>query len=1097
MQKLLSQLAIVTLLLWSTPLLAVAQTYPSDDHTDGNRLLIPLVRNDSPSTGELIDQDDANDSGLQSAGIGHDRLVASQRSVADLRVLPTTMAAFRLETSEHLSNSTPLLTLAQSLVNAQGRQSVVVRLREPAVVQQVLRSAAAHSATAQQTQVAVVQAQQTAVMAAALQLDPTTKVLGQVQKALNAVMFELDAAALPTLAEHPAIQSIRPVVNYRLTLSETVPYIGGTAVQALGYDGKGVSVAVFDSGIDYTHANLGGPGTLAGYVAAYGATITDTLHTTRDGLFPTAKVVEGFDFVGESWPHGGLAPDPDPIDFEGHGTHVADIIGGVRGVAPAVDLYAVKVCSAVATTCSGVALLQGMDFALDPNGDGSIADAVDVINMSLGSDYGAAADDDLSLAVEFASAYGILVVASAGNGGDKPYVHGSPASAPSAIAVAQTNVPSAHQPVLVIKAPATIAGQFEAVFQPWSVAPTATIEGPVQYGDGAGGNLTGCAPFGADTLANKIVFVNRGDCNLSLKIANIGQAGGLAGVIGLIAPGDPFGGADGGERPITIPGYMVSQAVANHIKNEIANGVVIHIDPAAALPLVMHLVGSSARGPAVGSNLIKPDIGAPGASVSAIAGSGAGEGPFGGTSGAAPLVAGAGALLRQAFPTRSVAEIKALLMNTAETNLLDRPTLFGGGLAPITRIGGGEVRVDRAVHSPAAAWDVDAQTGSLSFTFHDVRNEMSLKRLVNVRNYSDQNITYHLRPTFRFEDDRVNGAVSMETPSSLFVPARGEAQFEVKLTVDGQKLRPWSMNSGSRGANPAPLTLHEYDGYLQLIEVGNANSSIHLAWQILPRAAGDISITPKESYLRVRNRGVMTSTVESYSLIGSSANLPQGGPGDENPIPDYRYLGYSTFVAPIGVCNASSESFVLAFAANTWERQSHAITPASYRLALDTNQDGASDYLVLTRDVSLNSITDGRNLTWVVNLTTNTANAFFFTDHETNSANTVMLLCAEQIGMTLADQLKPINVTASIDDFYYGGQGDVIRGITLAPFGEQYVAQFEQGGIGLTTVGPDTKDKLHILDFGPLTNTTESGLLLLFRGSAELNREVGTVVILP
>lgn len=1095
MQKLLSLLTVVSLLLWSTPSLVVAQTQPSDSGDAGNRSLLPLVRNGATTTTTLTAEEDEIDSGLQATGIGRELLIAAQRDVVAARALPAPLVALKLTSPVRALDARPLLTLAPSLVSGSGRQQVVVRLQELAVVQQVLAHAAASSA-AQQAQLAVVQRQQATVVAAALQLDAGAMVLGQVQKALNAIMLELDAATLPVLAAHPAVRSIHPVVNYTLALSETVPYIGGAAVQALGYDGAGVSVAVLDSGIDYTHANLGGPGSLAAYGAAYGISTTDSLNTSRDGLFPTAKVVEGFDFVGESWPNGRLAPDPDPIDFAGHGTHVADIIGGVRGVAPAADLYAVKVCSAVSIACSGVALLQGMDFALDPNGDGSINDAVDVINLSLGSDYGSAADDDLSLAVEFASAYGVIVVAAAGNGSDKPYVHSTPASAPSAIAVAQTHVPSDHRSVMVIKAPAAIAGPYEAAFQSWSIAPTTTMEGVVQYGDGAGGNRNGCAPFAAGSLIGTIVLVDWDECNFTLKIVNIGQAGGLVGIIGMGAPGAPFSGADGGDRPLTIPGYLVNWVTAEAIKGQLANGVVANFDPAAALSLVRHIVSSSARGPAVGSNLIKPDIGAPGASVSAIAGSGAGEGPFGGTSGATPMVAGAAALLRQAFPTRTGAELKALLMNTAETNLMNRPARFGGDLAAITRIGGGEVRVDRAVHSPAAAWDVDAQTGSLSFTFQDVRDDLRLKRLVNVRNYANRPIIYHLHSTFRFADDAATSAVTMTTPITLFVPARSDAQFEINLTVDGRKLRPWRMNSGADGANPDWLTMHEYDGYLELVEEGNATNSLHLAWQILPRAAGDISLTPKPSYVRVRNRGVMTSTVESYSLIGVSTNLPQGGPGDRNPIPDYRYLGYSTFVAPAGVCNRSTPSFVLAFAANTWERQTHANIPASYRLALDTNQDGQTDYLVLTRDVGLNVVSDGRNLTWVVNQATNHATAFFFTDHETNSANTVMLLCAEQIGMTLADQGRPIQVTAYIDDFFYGGQGDVINGIVIAPFGEQYIAKFEQGGIGRTTLGAGAKDKLHILDFGLGANNTESGLLLLFRGGAELNREAGTVVIL-
>ena len=61
-------------------------------------------------------------------------------------------------------------------------------------------------------------------------------------------------------------------------------------------------------------------------------------------------------------------------------------------MAPGASLYAVKVCSAVSTSCSGVAMVQGLEYAVDPNGDGSMADALDVVNMSLGSSYGQGQD---------------------------------------------------------------------------------------------------------------------------------------------------------------------------------------------------------------------------------------------------------------------------------------------------------------------------------------------------------------------------------------------------------------------------------------------------------------------------------------------------------------------------------------------------------------------------------------------------------------------------------------------------------------------------------------------------------------------------------
>jgi minor extracellular serine protease Vpr len=512
--------------------------------------------------------------------------------------------------------------------------------------------------------------------------------------------------------------------------------------------------------------------------------------------------VGGYDFVGESWPNGPLAPDPDPIDFEGHGTHVADIIAGVGGVAPGASLHAVKVCSAVSSSCSGIALIQGMEYSTDPNGDGRTRDRVDVINMSLGSNYGQPFDDDLALAVEGATALGILTVASAGNSADKPYIVGTPSAAPSALSVAQTQVPSAG--LQLIEANGV---EYKAEFQPWSVPPTTPLSGPLQYGNGAGGNLLGCNPFAPGSLDGKVVLVDRGVCNFTLKIKNVGDAGGIVGIIGQNAPGAPFAGGDGGDRPITIPGYMISQADSNALK---ANaGVTVTVDPANTLLLVGSMVGSSSRGPSNFYQQIKPEIGAPGASVSAIAGSGTGTGAFGGTSGAAPMVAGAAALLLEGFATnqrsgggggaRGLAlgpnETKSLLMNNAETDIDIDPFL---GLAEITRIGGGEVRADRALAAPTAAWDNGAPQAALSFGMHEVAEPVTLTKTVRVRNFSNARHTYTITPTFRFAGD-ATGAVTPSAPATVTVrPGVGrDATFDISLTIDPAKLPGNFMNSGS------------------------------------------------------------------------------------------------------------------------------------------------------------------------------------------------------------------------------------------------------------------------------------------------------------
>jgi subtilisin family serine protease len=993
--------------------------------------------------------------------------------------MPASISQLRL--SEPLTAVADRSLLDAAMQQGQGRQQVLVRLRTPSVAKSNAKTPAA-----QQQHKARLQNEQSAFFKRASKQANGAKMLASAQMVLNGVVLEVDAGDIEKLAADKDVERISRVRDYEMDLSETVPYIGAAAVQAAGADGSGISVAVLDSGIDYTHAAFGGGGTLADYAAAYGDP------TSRDGLFPTAKVVEGYDFVGEVWPFGPLLPDDDPIDFEGHGTHVADIIGGEIGVAPGVDLYGVKVCSAVSSSCSGIALIQGMEFAVDPNGDGNTKDAVDVINMSLGANYGQPFDDDLSAAVDGASAVGVLTVSSAGNGADKPYVTGTPSSAPTALAVAQTQVPSAALQLI------TVDGvDYPAVFQPWSVPLTAAISGPVQYGDGAGGNLNGCASFAPGSLAGLIVLVDRGACNFTLKISNISQAGGAAGIIGLVAPGAPFSGGDGGDRPIDIPGFMISQADSNAIKAQIGSPGIGTIDPANQLPLAGQMVGSSSRGPQhENTTLIKPEIGAPGASVSAIAGTGTGTGPFGGTSGASPMVAGAAALLLDGFDTNgkgmgngkakglalSPLETKALLMNTGETNIDTDPFT---GLAPITRIGGGEVRVDSAIGAPAAAWEADGYSGGLSFGFVDVADaSMSVTKSVQVHNYSNEWRDYTVTPTFRYDNDAASGAISPSAPGSVSVnPGFGnDTVFDVTLDIDGAALPGNFMNSGSAGADPSGLTINEYDGYLVL---DDGEHTMSVPWHILPRKAARVvpdqsTIVPGSfpQVIGLDNTGVGAAQNDAYALLATSPNQPEGPQGGQAPTPDLRAVGVNTFPVGPGFCSAEA-SFVWAFAINTWERQEH-LLPVSHQVVLDTNQDGVDDYVVLNRDLSgPTTISDGRQVSWVLNLATGGLSAFFFAEHAMNTGNTVLLICGEQVGLTGTDMLATnVDMDVVAQDFYYGGPGDLIEGLTVTPLGEQF--------LGLANDVPGNASDpagQQVYDFGPFPgNSPELGILLFTNG---------------
>ncbi len=932
-----------------------------------------------------------------------------------------------LKLPQPLSGPAPA-AIDDGIVGATGIVSVSIRLAEPAV--------------AVGGDAATIAAEQAAVTAAVTAAGGTID--GSVDRVLNAVFATLDGDAVDIVVATGVVSRVSQVVDYELDLSETVPYIGAQGVQDGGNTGEGVTVAVLDSGVDYTHADLGGAGTPAAYEAAHGVncalnasgTLTcDTENfTARDGLFPTDKVIEGFDFVGETWPNGPRTEDDDPIDYEGHGTHVADIIAGQNGVAPGASIVAVKVCSAVSPSCNGVALIKAVEYAVDQD--------VDVINMSLGSLYGQAFDDDLSAAVDGATASGVLTVASAGNSGNKPYSSGTPAAAPTALSVAQTQVPSARLPfITVLDGGGNIAVTIKGVFQPWSLDPTEIITGPLQYGDGAGGNLNGCAPFDAPfvdvtgpLVERPVVLVDRGACSFTAKIANIANAGGGAGIIGLVAPGDPFSGGfdaagcdpdgDGEPNCDDIPGYMISQVDSVQLK-AVAGSASILIDPAEGEDLVGTLVGSSARGPSINyNNLIKPEIGAPGASVSAEAGTGTGTTPFGGTSGAAPMVSGSAALVLAANPGLFPHQVKSLLVNTAETDIDTEP---GGGLAPISRIGGGEVRVDRAVATSASAWETEDVDPTLSFGFVEVAGTYTATKTVTVENYGSKAIGYTITPTFRFENDAATGAVSPSlSTNSITVPAGGSATFDITLTINGAALRDWTANSGSLGADPSWLDLLEYDGYVMLDATGDAND-IHVPWHVLPRKASDITVEQNKKNVTLTNDGVGDGAIEVFNLIATSDDLPEGLRGGQAPTPDFRAAGVAFYDVSADFC---SSELLVAFAVNTWERQQHANVPSSFEFDIDVDNDGQTDYAVFNADLSLLGgsfdLSDGRNVVYSQDLATGELSAFFFVDHDTNSANTVLLACGEQIGLDAKSlKKKQVGVGFAVD-IYFGGPGDQV-----------------------------------------------------------------------
>ena len=247
-----------------------------------------------------------------------------------------------------------------------------------------------------------------------------------------------------------------------------------------------------------------------------------------------------------------------------------------------------------------------------------------------------------------------------------------------------------------------------------------------------------------------------------------------------------------------------------------------------------------------------------------------------------------------------------------------------------------------------------------------------------------------------------------------------------------------------------------------------------------PAFAVAVGRSPEE-LVGLDNEGVGTAQNDAYALLAVSPNIPEGGAGGQSPTPDIRAVGINTIPVPPGFCSGQS-SFLWVFAINTWERQEH-LVPVSHQISLDTDQDGNDDYLVLNRDVSLNNVTDGRQLTWVVDLNTGSAGAFFFAEHSTNTGNTVLIICGEQIGLSGPDILATnVDVTSVFaQDFYYGGLGDEAvfpNTLTVTPLGEQYFAlPNDVSGKTYDAAG------LPIYDFGPWPgNTPEVGVMLIGNG---------------
>jgi minor extracellular serine protease Vpr len=576
------------------------------------------------------------------------------------------------------------------------------------------------------------------------------------------------------------VTSVDPVLNIPIPeTKETVSpdLVTSTAmIQApnarniYSVNGTGIKIGIIDTGIDLQHPAFAG------------------------------RVAGGYDWVGDTYNAGDAnnnvpQPDNDPDDCGGHGSHVAGITAAndtatpFQGVAPNATLYAYKVFGCTGSVASDIPILA-MERA--------VADGVDIVNLSLGSAFGASGGAS-AIAVDRLSLAGITAVMSAGNsGGGGMYAHGSPGISESAISVANAENTSVLQTAVSISRTGFTTTSFG--YGTMTNSPAVPVAGAFPIARVGAPNTAAAlacntAPPAAGSLTGRIALIQRGTCGFYEKVINAQNAGAVAVVIynnqagfiaGTVAPTPP--------APATaIPSVVMTQADGLAIDAQIALGTttltwtaskIAVPNPAAAL-----MDTSSSFGPGDDLNL-KPDVTAPGGSIySTYPLERGGYTTLSGTSMASPHVAGAVALLMQADPSLkgNPRAIRALLQNTAAPiNLRAAPTF----LEHVQRQGAGMIQVLNALSvqqsiSPSRIPLGEVESGSRTIT-------------LNVKNNSTTPLTYAVTHTATASiagDTLPNSATATVTPTattsasvvsfsanSLTVAANSSATFDVTIT---------------------------------------------------------------------------------------------------------------------------------------------------------------------------------------------------------------------------------------------------------------------------------------------------------------------------
>jgi minor extracellular serine protease Vpr len=853
------------------------------------------------------------------------------------------------------------------------------------------------------------------------------QVLYDYQDAYNGVAVRVPVNALASLVGAPGVVAVHPSLRVERENVAGVQYIrANEAWSDTGFTGAGQKIAIIDTGVDYTHANFGGPGTPEAFEDNDGTVI-------EPGTFPTAKVVGGTDLVGDDYfassddparqvPH----PDPDPLDCNGHGSHVAGTAAGFGvlddgttfggpydattytnsfrigpGVAPQASILAYRVFG-----CEGDASDAVVVAAINQ----AVADGATVISMSLGSPFGRADTVD-SVASDNASLDGVVVVAAAGNAGPSAYIHDSPGASDRTISAAAIDASSATFPGATI----SFSGGGSIVAQNSN---DATLPGtPMQVAVLRTSYPSGPVSLGCDPaeytnypggVVGKLVVTLRGTCARVAR-AIYGQKAGAAAVamINTDAGYPPFEGPitsnpDTGEKyTVTIP-FLGVRGVLGPAETADPDTLVAAEGQTATLsattvpnPGYQRLASFSSGGPRNVDSVLKPDVIAPGVSVlSTLIGSGNEGTRISGTSMATPMTSGSAALVRQAHPSWTPEQVKAALMDTANNTTAK---ILGYNI----RTGGSGVVDARRAVDTAGLITTQAGRGNLSYGAEALSAAYSETLPFTIQNTSGSPTTYDLSSAFQ----SALGATLTLSASSVTVPAHDSRTVNATLA-----LSPVAV-AALPGAEASIFgTLQNIRGTVTATpqSTGTGIYPLHIPFLVAPRGLSNVTVVPKTDFKPEPGGPKFSSkvTVTNSGIHGGSGEVYAWGIQDANDVThpedsmDVRDVGVETLPATALDPSLSADDRALIFAVDMYGRWSNAST-SEIDVAVDTNGDSNVDFFVV--GVDFGALTtgsfDGRFASFTLDPDGNIIDAWI-ADAPMNTGIALLPVVASEIGIT-------------------------------------------------------------------------------------------------